>query len=88
MTVQELITKANSHFGIDVTMPTNFSDDGFEPRCLTTYYAIKKLKAPYKELAAQMNSDRNELRLMWLYAEGNLGVVNKRREYKAFTNTL
>jgi hypothetical protein len=88
MTLQQLIEKANSHFGIDVTMPTNFSGDGFEPRCLTTYYAITNMKAPYNKLADVMKSDRNELRLMWLYAEGNLGVVNKRRAYKAFTNTL
>lgn len=88
MTLQQLINKANVHFGIDVTMPSSFSDDAFEPRCLTTYYAITQMKAPYSELAELMQSDRIELRLMWLYAEGNLGVVNKRREYKAFTNTL
>jgi len=88
MTLQQLINKANLHFGVDVSSPASFSQDSFEARCLTTYYAITQMKATYNDLSKAMQSDRNELRLMWLYAEGNLGVVNKRREYKAFTNTL
>ena len=88
MTLQQLINKANLYYGVDVSTPASFSHDSFEARCLTAYYAITQMKATYTDLSKAMGSDRNELRLMWLYAEGNLGVVNKRREYKAFTNTL
>ncbi len=88
MTLQQLIEKANVHFGIDVTMPSTFSDDAFEPRCLTTYYAITQMKAPYSELADLMKSDRIELRLMWLYAEGNMGVVQSRNRYRDFISNL
>lgn len=88
MTLQDLITKANLYFGVDVSMPARFSSDSFEPRCLTTYHAIKDMKVSYQDLMDGMNADRTELRLMWLYAEGNLGVVSKRREYQTFKNTL
>lgn len=88
MTVQDLITKANLFFGVDVSLPTRFSSDSFEARCLTTYHAITSMRVPYSELMEAMTADRTELRLMWLYAEGNLGVVKKRREYQSFKQTL
>lgn len=88
MTVQQLITKANLFFGVDVSLPTKFSSDSFEPRCLTTYHAITSMRVSYPELMEALDADRTELRLMWLYAEGNLGVVQKRRQYQSFKNTL
>lgn len=88
MTLQDLINKANLFYGVDVTLPAKFSSDSFEARCITTYHAIKKMRTPYRDLMDCMNADRQELRLMWLYAEGNLGVVSKRREYQTFMNTL
>jgi len=88
MTTQELIRKASAHFGADVAAPCKFGGDTFDERCMTAYYAIKELNKPYKELASLMNSDNIELRLMWLYAEGNMGVVQSRNRYKNFISTL
>jgi hypothetical protein len=89
MTGQELITRANVHFGIDITKCKDFSKDGFADRCFTAYYAITELNMPYTELANALDEqDRTKLRLMWLYAEGLMGVVQSRNRYKQFTLTL
>jgi|TARA_R100001510_G_C7649406_1_gene206818 hypothetical protein len=89
MTGQELITRANVHFGIDITKCKDFGKDGFADRCFTAYYAITELNMPYTELANAIDEqDRTKLRLMWLYAEGLMGVVQSRNRYKQFTLTL
>ena len=46
MKAQELINRANLHFGIDVTKCKDFGKDGFTDRCFTAYYAITELKMP------------------------------------------
>ena len=43
---------------------------------------------PYKDLAKVMNSDNIELRLMWLFAEGNMGVVQSRNRYIKFNQSF
>jgi len=88
MTVQELITKSSNHFGIDVSLPCAFGKDAFVERCMMAHYAIKELHMPYKELSKAMGSDNIELRLMWLYAEGIMGVVPSRNRYKEYISNL
>lgn len=88
MTAQELILKASTHFGVDVAPHCKFGGTTFDERCMTAYYAIKELHIPYKELAGAMGSDNLELRLMWLYAEGNMGVVQSRNRYRDFISNL
>jgi|TARA_R110002126_G_scaffold29059_2_gene96468 hypothetical protein len=88
MTPEELILKSSLHFGIDVSVPSAFGKGAFQERCMTTYYAIKELHMPYKDLSLVMSSDNMELRLMWLYAEGNMGVVQSRNRYKEYISNL
>jgi len=88
MTANELIVKSSLHFGIDVAQPCAFGKGAFSERCMTAYYAIKELHMPYRELADAMGSDNIELRLMWLYAEGNMGVVQSRNRYKEYILNL
>ena len=88
MTAQELILKSNLHFGIDVSLPTAYGKGAFKERCMTAYYAINELHMPYKELGLAMGSDNLELRMMWLYAEGNMGVVQSRNRYKEYILNL
>jgi hypothetical protein len=51
MTPEELILKSSLHFGIDVSVPSAFGKGAFQERCMTTYYAIKELHMPYKDLS-------------------------------------
>jgi hypothetical protein len=88
MTAHELVTKSSQHFGIDVSLPCAFGKGSFTERCMTAYYAIKELHLPYKELSKVMSSDNIELRLMWLYAEGLMGVVPSRNRYKEYISNL
>lgn len=88
MTPHEYIIKANAHFGLDIGEPCKFGGATFDERCMTAYYAIKELHMPYKDLAKVMNSDNIELRLMWLFADGNMGVVQSRNRYKEFSKSF
>lgn len=88
MTPQEYIIKASIHFGADMGQPCKFNGPCFNERCMTAYYAINELHMPYKDLARVMNSDNIELRLMWLMAEGNMGVVQSRNRYKEFSKSF
>jgi hypothetical protein len=88
MTPHEFITKASLHFGSDMGQKCKFGGATFDERCMTAYYAIKELHMPYKDLAKVMNSDNIELRLMWLFAEGNMGVVQSRNRYIKFNQSF
>lgn len=88
MELSHLIKKANEFYNVDVTQKIKFADKAFIPKCLTVRHAIVEMKTPYIDLMEAFESDRNELRLMWLYADGHLGLVKTRRQHKQFLSTL
>tara|TARA_R110002074_G_scaffold28743_2_gene82807 strand:+ start:800 stop:1066 length:267 start_codon:yes stop_codon:yes gene_type:complete len=87
MTAEDIVNKASVHFGHDVTVPASVGSKTFTSRCMTTYCAVRK-KIPYALLTSALNADRTELRLMWLFAEGNMDIPSYSRQYKDFLITL
>lgn len=87
MTAEEIVEKASVHFGHDVTAPAGVGTKTFTSRCMTTYCAVRE-KIPYDSLTSAMNADRTELRLMWLFAEGNMDIPSYSKSYKDFLITL
>ena len=88
MNFNDVVSKANEFWGVTISEDTKYSAKAFVPKCLAVLYAIKEQKTPYSEMMQVYKTDRTDLRLMWLYAEGSLGVVKTRREYNEFVKHL
>mgnify|MGYP001160865497 FL=1 len=88
MNTQQLIEKANKHFGVDFTKKITFRDKGYSEKSMVVYYAKSELLIPVFELEKHLPSSLNELILLWMFGEQKMDDVKERRRYKNFIQSI